>query len=189
MPRPLTIVSQSDDLNKVTETNSHIYWQTVQIQISWFLEPTDLALHCLQSQSISGFSRIRVKTGKQARDTNEQKFLFDIRTATYHGGKFIVQRFITYQSLIKTTAIHLEFLIMLRSFVVRPASMGLGSSGAFNFSVCETLLNALQCGDKFMVKSLLKVPVSLNILINVAKWACIFFMVKGLFIWYSYTQR
>ena len=30
--------------------------------------------------------------------------------------------------------------------------------GAFNFSVFKALLNALHCGDKFMVKSLLKAP-------------------------------
>ena len=35
--------------------------QTVQIQISWLLQkPTDLDLHCLQRQDISGFSRTRV---------------------------------------------------------------------------------------------------------------------------------
>ena len=34
----------------------------MQIQISWLLQkPTDLDLHCLQSQGISGFSRTRVK--------------------------------------------------------------------------------------------------------------------------------
>ena len=39
------------------------FWQTVQIQISWLLQkPTDLDLHCLQRQGVSGFSRTRVKT-------------------------------------------------------------------------------------------------------------------------------
>ena len=34
----------------------------MQIQISWLLQkPTDLALHCLQRQSISGFSRTRLR--------------------------------------------------------------------------------------------------------------------------------
>ena len=34
----------------------------MQIQISWLLQkPTDLDLHCLQRQYISGFSRTRVK--------------------------------------------------------------------------------------------------------------------------------
>ena len=46
---------------------------------------------------------------------------------------------------------------MHQSFVV-PAPTGPGNSGAFNFSVFKTLLNALHCGDKFMVKSLLKAP-------------------------------
>ena len=35
----------------------------MQIQISWLLQkPTDLDLHCLQMQGISGFSRTRVKS-------------------------------------------------------------------------------------------------------------------------------
>ena len=46
---------------------------------------------------------------------------------------------------------------MHQSFVV-PAPTGPGNSGAFNFSVFKALLNALHCGDKFMVKSLLKAP-------------------------------
>ena len=48
MPRPLLIYNQSDYLIRVFDRNSHIYWQTVQIQISWLLQkPTDLDLHCL----------------------------------------------------------------------------------------------------------------------------------------------
>ena len=40
------------------DINLHTNWQTVQIQISWLLQkPTDLDLHCLQRQGISGFSR------------------------------------------------------------------------------------------------------------------------------------
>ena len=36
--------------------------QTVQVQISnGFFRPTDLNLHCLQRQGISGFSRTGVK--------------------------------------------------------------------------------------------------------------------------------
>ena len=46
---------------------------------------------------------------------------------------------------------------MHQSFVVQ-APMGPGNSGAFNFSVFKALLNALHCGDKFIVKSLLKAP-------------------------------
>ena len=43
-------------------SNSHSEWQTVQIQISWLLQkPTDLDLHCLQRQGISGFSMTGVK--------------------------------------------------------------------------------------------------------------------------------
>ena len=49
-------------LNGSPDTNSNTEWQTVQIQISWLLQkPTDLDLHCLQRQGISGFSRARVK--------------------------------------------------------------------------------------------------------------------------------
>ena len=61
MPRPFPIFSQSDYLIQVVDINSNTRWQTVQIQISWLLQkPTDLDLHCLQRQGISGFSRTRV---------------------------------------------------------------------------------------------------------------------------------
>ena len=50
MPHPLLIFSQSEYLILVVDTNSHTYWQTVQIQISW---STDLDLHSLQRQGIS----------------------------------------------------------------------------------------------------------------------------------------
>ena len=57
------MVSQSDSLIEIVNVNSHTKWQTVQIQISWLLQkPTDLDLHCLQRQGISGFSRTRVIT-------------------------------------------------------------------------------------------------------------------------------
>ena len=63
MSRPLLIVSQSDSLILIVDINSHSEWQTVQIQISWLLQkPTDLDLHCLQRQGISGFSRTKFKT-------------------------------------------------------------------------------------------------------------------------------
>ena len=56
------IFSQSDCLFQIVAISSHTEWQTVQIQISWLLKkPTDLDLHCLQRQGISGFSRTRVK--------------------------------------------------------------------------------------------------------------------------------
>ena len=62
MPCPFLIFSQSDYLIHIVDINSHTQWQTVQIQISWLLQkPTDLALHCLQRQDISGTSRTRVK--------------------------------------------------------------------------------------------------------------------------------
>ena len=63
MPHPLLIFSQSDYLIQIVDINSHIEWQTVQIQISWLLQkPTDLDLHCLQQQGISVFSRTRVNS-------------------------------------------------------------------------------------------------------------------------------
>ena len=61
MSHPLLVLSQSVYLVKVVDTNSNTEWQTVQIQISWLLQkPTDLDLHCLQRQGISGLSRTRV---------------------------------------------------------------------------------------------------------------------------------
>ena len=63
MPCPLLIFSQSDYLIQVVDTNTNTELKTMQIQISWLLQnPTDLDLHCLQRQYISGFSRTRVKT-------------------------------------------------------------------------------------------------------------------------------
>ena len=54
MPRPLLISSQSDYLIRFFDRNSRIWWQTVQIQISWLLQkPTDLDLHCLLRQGMS----------------------------------------------------------------------------------------------------------------------------------------
>ena len=59
----LLIVSQSDYLIQIVDTNSHAKLQTVQIQISWLLKkPTDLDLHCLQRQGLSKISRTRVKS-------------------------------------------------------------------------------------------------------------------------------
>ena len=61
MPHPLLIFSQSDYLIWIVAVKSHTKWQTVQLQISWLLKkPTDLDLHCLQRQDISGFSMTRV---------------------------------------------------------------------------------------------------------------------------------
>ena len=58
MPCPLLIFSQSDYLIWIVAINSHTEWQTVQIQNNWLLQKsTDLDLHCLQRQGISGFSR------------------------------------------------------------------------------------------------------------------------------------
>ena len=63
MPRPFLIFSQSDYLIRIVAIHSDTYWQTVQIQISWLLKkPTDLDLHCLERQGISGFRRTRVNS-------------------------------------------------------------------------------------------------------------------------------
>ena len=62
MSHHFQIFRQSDYLIQIVDINSHTEWQTVQIQISWLLQkPTDLDLHCLQRQCISGFCRTRVK--------------------------------------------------------------------------------------------------------------------------------
>ena len=61
MPHPLLIYSQSNYLIQVVHAISNTERQTVQIQISWLLQkPTDLDLHCLQRQDISGISRTRI---------------------------------------------------------------------------------------------------------------------------------
>ena len=61
MACPFQIFSQSDYLIQIVDINLLSDWPTVQIQISWLLQkPTDLELHCLQRQDISGLSRSRV---------------------------------------------------------------------------------------------------------------------------------
>ena len=61
MPRPLPIFIQSDYLIKFVDI-WHTEWQTVQVQIRWLHQkPTDLDVHRLQRQGISGFCRTRVK--------------------------------------------------------------------------------------------------------------------------------
>ena len=71
MPHPFLTFSQSDYLIKVVDIDSHTKWKTVQIQISWLLQkPTDLDLHCLQRQGISGFSRIRVRRNNNENNKN-----------------------------------------------------------------------------------------------------------------------
>ena len=74
MPHPLLIFSQSDYLIQIVDINLHTEWQTVQIQISWLLKkPTDLDLHCLQRQGISGFSMTRVNNAKVLGTTERMK--------------------------------------------------------------------------------------------------------------------
>ena len=69
-PCPFLTVNQSDYLIHIVDINSHTEWQTVQMQISWLLQkPTDLDLHCLQRQGISGFSSARVKSMQNSKPT------------------------------------------------------------------------------------------------------------------------
>ena len=71
MPRQLLNFSLSDYLIRIFTINSHIKWQTVQIQIeanwsgSTLFAKTDLDLHCLQRQGKAGFSRTRFMGGNQ----------------------------------------------------------------------------------------------------------------------------
>ena len=60
MPRPLLIFSESDRLIQVADKK--ISYLMTNSEDSDQLEPTDLHLHCLCSQDISGFSRTRVKS-------------------------------------------------------------------------------------------------------------------------------
>ena len=89
MSSPLLIVSQSHNLIQIVDINSHTDWKTVQIWIftvckgraclgwtgpgfRWLhtlsreaasvKKPTDLDLHCLQRQGMSGFNRTGVHT-------------------------------------------------------------------------------------------------------------------------------
>ena len=65
------IVSQSDYLIQIVDINSQNDRQTVQRWISWLLQKqTDLDLHCLQRQGISGFSRTMVNDADYFCDAN-----------------------------------------------------------------------------------------------------------------------
>ena len=61
-----------------TEWSFTAEWQIAQIQINWLLwKPTDLELHCLQRQGISGFSRTRLNTlpsGLKIQQTHSEIF-------------------------------------------------------------------------------------------------------------------
>ena len=67
MQHPLLISSQSDNLSHFFDRNSHIEWQTVQIQIIWLLQKQtdlDLGLHCLLRQGMAcseGFNIYKYK--------------------------------------------------------------------------------------------------------------------------------
>ena len=87
-------------LIQVVDTNSNTNWQTVQIQISWLQKPTDLDLHCLQKQNISGFSRTRVNVKCINREQTEPHILlpfylmeFTIRIGTSYLLTILVLKF------------------------------------------------------------------------------------------------
>ena len=63
----------------------------MQIQISWLLQkPTDLDLHCLQRQGISGFSRTRIKADNLGlvkwKNAFESRFRSSCACTKYHPG-------------------------------------------------------------------------------------------------------
>ena len=68
MPHPFQIFSQSGYLIQVVDINSHTDFANSADPDQLASEkPTDLDLHCLQKQCISGFSRTRVKIKRQAK--------------------------------------------------------------------------------------------------------------------------
>ena len=86
MSHSFLISNQSDYLTWVYDRNSHIYWQTVQIQISWLLQkPTNLDLHCLLRQGMScsareGLSMVKVfvQLGERNLLSDKSKFVFKV---------------------------------------------------------------------------------------------------------------
>ena len=73
---------QSDYLIQVFDRNSHILWQTMQIQIIWLLQkPTDLDLNCLLRQGMlcsarEGLSLIWTVTVNRKNDSRKYMCLF-----------------------------------------------------------------------------------------------------------------
>ena len=65
----------------------------MQIQISWLLQkPTDLDLHCLQRQGISGFSRTRrFKVKRQAKNVSQSDVIRTVSIGADRLGKQIWQ--------------------------------------------------------------------------------------------------
>ena len=61
IPCPLLIFSQSDYFIQIVDINSHNSKQCRFRSVGFFPKPTDLDLHCLKRQCISGFSRTRFK--------------------------------------------------------------------------------------------------------------------------------
>ena len=67
----------------------------MQIQISWLLKkPTDLDLHCLQRQDISGFNRTRVNVNFENTSVQwkellaDNDFLSSIRLTFFFSGSY-----------------------------------------------------------------------------------------------------
>ena len=64
IPCPLLIFSQSDYLIQVVDI--YLMANSADPDQLASKKPTDLDLHCLERQSISGFSRIRIKKKKSS---------------------------------------------------------------------------------------------------------------------------
>ena len=60
----------------------------MQIQISWLLQkPTDLDLHCLQRQGISGFSRTRVnRLYIVVKNPGQLGLMYSVHLSEFFGG-------------------------------------------------------------------------------------------------------
>ena len=78
----------------------------MQIKISWLLKkPTDLDLHCLQRQGISGISRTRVK--------KMHKLLYTVQFNSLHYGLYSSTAFIMYCTVQQPSSCTVQFNSLL----------------------------------------------------------------------------
>ena len=106
LPNPLLIFSQSAFLVQDVATKSNTEQQIVQIQISWLLQkPTDLDLHCLQRQGLSGFNRTRVEIVLRDRGLGSSNitYMFSVRIG-YSAQSLLYEFAGLYESLLFTHA-------------------------------------------------------------------------------------
>ena len=83
----------------------------MQIQISWLLQkPTDLDLHCLQWQGISGFSRTRVNELVSGQNVNCSSIKISV-TGTFAEKNFIF--FFSAKILVSMPYLKIKVLTML----------------------------------------------------------------------------